>query len=148
MKSLNSKKEDSVKGTIKINLPIVVTDKDIDDIMTTAMEGGIFYWCNRVEVEGEYLGGYASNQISRGGVLRFYLSEPISDEDPKYYTLDYRKLIDGIAMWLDSFEDSSTYGDVIEIGMDGSYHIDACNIDSITSDLIVQYALFGEEVFA
>lgn len=31
----------------------------IDDIVTTALEGGICYWCKRAEVKGKYLGEFA-----------------------------------------------------------------------------------------
>ncbi len=61
-------------------------DKDIDDIMCAALEGGITYWCSRAEVVGEYLGEYASEQISKGGELRLYDCE--SDE---VYTLTLDK---------------------------------------------------------
>ena len=55
---------------MKMNLKMDVTinQRDIDDIMSIALEGGITYWCSYVEVVGgEYLGEYASDQISRGG---------------------------------------------------------------------------------
>ena len=53
----------------------VVTDQDIDDIMSAVLDGGITYWCCRAEVVGDYLGEYASEQISRGGTLRLHDSE-------------------------------------------------------------------------
>lgn len=132
---------------IKVNLPILITAEDIDDIMAGAMEGGITYWCSRAEVKGEYLGEYASEQISHGGTLRFYLDEPISDDDPEYFTLDYHKLIEGISMWLDSLN-YKAYSRVIETNSDDGLHLNMCNIDALDCDTIIQYALFGEEVFA
>ena len=66
-------KEKGVQLELLINLEI--TGRDIDDIMATALEGGITYWCTRVKVKGEYLGEYASEQISRGGTLKIYDSE-------------------------------------------------------------------------
>jgi len=47
---------------VKAELEINVTQEDIDDIVTTALEGGINYWCGKVEVDGDYLGEYASEQ--------------------------------------------------------------------------------------
>ena len=32
---------------VKAELEINVTQEDIDDIVTTAMEGGINYWCKK-----------------------------------------------------------------------------------------------------
>ena len=54
---------------IKAEISVRISTEDIDDIVTTALEGGICYWCRRAEVKGKYLGEFASEQISRGGVL-------------------------------------------------------------------------------
>lgn len=53
---------------VQVVLQIVVTGEDIDDIMASALEGGITYWCDRAKVDGNSLGEYASEQIS-GAVL-------------------------------------------------------------------------------
>ena len=60
---------------VKAELEINVTQEDVDDIVTTALEGGINYWCRKAEVVGDYLGEYASEQIGRGGMLKLYDSE-------------------------------------------------------------------------
>ena len=60
-----SEKKFTVRAQIEVNL----SQQDIDDIMVTALEGGINYWCRRAKVVGEYLGEAASDQISRGGSL-------------------------------------------------------------------------------
>ena len=44
-------------GTIlEVSFSVFVTDEDIDDIMVSALEGGITYWCQEAEVIGEHLG--------------------------------------------------------------------------------------------
>ena len=58
--------------TVKAEINVKLTQQDIDDIMVAALEGGIDYWCFKVEVVGDYLGEYASEQISRGGMLKLY----------------------------------------------------------------------------
>lgn len=60
---------------IEVNKKYTVTPQDIDDIMVTALEGGINYWCRKAKVVGEYLGECASDQISRGGSLILYDAE-------------------------------------------------------------------------
>ena len=60
---------------IKAEISVRISTEDIDDIVTTALEGGICYWCRRAEVKGKYLGEFASEQISRGGVLVLHDSE-------------------------------------------------------------------------
>ena len=64
--------------TLKVEMVLVVTQEDIDDIICGALDGGINYWCYKAEVvENNYLGEYASEQISRGGSLNLYDSEKI-----------------------------------------------------------------------
>ena len=120
---------------IKIEKEITVTQQDIDDIMVAALEGGITYWCRKAEVVGDYLGEYASEQISRGGVLKLYDAE--SDD---VWVLTLEKLLHGIEKAYDGnwFID---YG-----WCDGSV-IDTCQVDGEVADTIVQYALFDELVF-
>lgn len=60
------------KEIMNIELKVVVNDEDIDDIMAGALEGGINYWCDEAKVVGNYLGEYASEQISRGGQLKLH----------------------------------------------------------------------------
>ncbi len=55
------------KDIVKVEMEILLTQEDIDDIMAGALEGGITYWCSKAEVAGEYLGEYGHEQIARGG---------------------------------------------------------------------------------
>lgn len=38
---------------IKAEISVRISTEDIDDIVTTALEGGICYWCRRAEVKGK-----------------------------------------------------------------------------------------------
>ena len=78
------KKKFPVKAEINVDL----TQQDIDDIMVAALEGGIDYWCFKAEVIGDYLGEYASEQISRGGMLKLY-----DMESGEKYWLDLEKFL-------------------------------------------------------
>lgn len=118
-------------------IELIVTDDDIDDIMCTALEGGILHWRLNVEVVGNYLGEYASEQIARGGSLVLYVYE-----DGETFELDKDKLLDGIKKWVDEgrgLDCTFRNGDKMEL--------DCCMIDALASDSIIQYALFGEEVY-
>lgn len=117
---------------VKAELKFDVSAQDIDDIMATALEGGISYWCGRAEVVGEYLGEFASNQISRGGSLILY---DIETDDKWELTLD--KLLAGIKMYV---ERGGT--NIIEEGA-----INTWRIDGRAADFIVQYAVLGEREF-
>lgn len=117
---------------LTINFDIIYRNQDIDDIICTALEGGINYWCDCVEVEGEYLGEYASEQISRGGTLTFHDSEK-----PYQYKLTLDKFIKGLKTF------------IRERGLDAIYDLDieTFDIDADDADAIIQYALFDEIIY-
>lgn len=123
------------KHEVRAEIRVELTQQDIDDIMVGALEGGINYWCDEAAVEGgEYLGKYASDQISRGGTLLLH----DTDEDA-YRKLDLEKFLKGFKLWLENGGDQ--YGAV------QGHEVDCCNIDAGCADEIVQYALFGEVVY-
>ena len=111
-----------------------LTQEDIDDIVCTALEGGINYWCRKAEVvEDNYYGEYASEQISRGGSLRLY-----DREEKKTYVLTLDKLLKGIKLYLEDYYDSYCI-------VDGK--IETSMVDAPASDSMVQYAVLGELVY-
>ena len=120
---------------IEINKKYTVTPQDIDDIMVTALEGGINYWCRKAEVVGEYLGECASDQISRGGSLILY-----DAESSDHWELNLEKLLYGIQK---AIEDN--WYDRYDWYVDGE--LDCCQIDAEVADVIVQLALFDDVVF-
>ena len=123
-----NEKRFTVRPQIEVNL----TQQDVDDIMVAALEGGIHYWCREAEVVGEYLGEYASDQISRGGSLILHDSES-SDK----WELTLEKFLNGVKLY---FED----GCHVQVE---DNRIDAGDIDAGDADCIIQFALFGEVVF-
>lgn len=122
------------KFPVHVSYDVVLTSENTDDIVCTALEGGINYWCFRCEVIGEYLGEWAHEQIARGGALRLYDSE-----EDKTYILTLEKFLSGFKMWLEYGDD--LYGAVSKVG------VDTTEIDACMADLIIQYALFGDVVF-
>lgn len=126
---------------IKVENIYTVTDEDIDDIMCSAFEGGITYWCGRVEVVGEYLGEYASEQISRGGELILWDAE----NDDESYRLNKEMLLEGIRLAIKNrdFEEYRWY----ENRWYENNGLDCTQVDADVADCIIQYALFGEVVF-
>ena len=119
----------------KAELTFKLTQQDIDDIMVSALEGGITYWCCKAEVVGDYLGEYASDQISRGGTLKLYDSE-----EDAVYELNIDKFLDGFKTWLEN-----GYDEYETLQQDGT--IDCCEIDGCCADAIVQCALFGDVIY-
>lgn len=122
------------KHAVSVAFSFVVSDEDIDDIMSAALDGGITYWCGRAEVVGEYLGEYASEQISRGGTLKLY-----DIEDPKtVYELTLDKFLNGLRLWI---ENERAFA-LTEAG-----RLDVGQIDAAAADTIIQYALFCDIVY-
>lgn len=126
---MDSGKKYSVSAVINF----IVSDEDIDDIMSAALDGGITYWCRRAEVVGEYLGEYASDQISRGGTLKLY---DIEDGTVSELTLD--KFLNGLRLWI---ENERTF-ELTDAG-----RLDVGHIDALAADAIIQYALFNDVIF-
>lgn len=118
---------------IEAEVHINISAQTIDDIMCTALEGGITGWCCRAKVVGKYLGEYAHEQISRGGTLTLY-----DAESPDKWDLDLNGFLRGVRLWIED-------GDGICALNEGE--VDASFVDSEAADLIIQYALFGEPVF-
>ncbi len=125
------------KEIMNIEIKVVVNDEDIDDIMAGALEGGINYWCDEAKVIGNYLGEYASEQISRDGQLKLHDFE--EEED---YILDKEKFLKGLKMYL---ENPHPYNILEEI--DNGFMVDVCNADATVCDMIVQYALFDDVIY-
>ena len=119
------------KATINFKLNM----QDIDDIMACALEGSINYWCKEAKVIGEYLGEYASEQISRGGILELY-----DTEDDEVYLFDIKKFIQGFEAWVENGYDYN--GAVSANGK-----VDTSLIDAGDADTIIQFALFDEIVY-
>ena len=121
------------KYSVSAVINFVVSDEDIDDIMSAALDGGITYWCGRAEVVGEYLGEYASEQISRGGTLKLY---DVEDGTVSELTLD--KFLNGLRLWI---ENERTF-ELTDAG-----RLDVGQIDALAADAIIQYALFNNVIF-
>ena len=120
------------KFKVHIDMDVDKTQKDLDDLMCTALEGGICYWCGRAEVVGEMLGDYAHEQISRGGSLILYDAES-SDK----WDLTLEKFLRGVELY---------FAQALSAELDGE-DIDPTDFDADAVDCIVQYALFGKLVF-
>ena len=118
---------------ISVTIEQVLTKENINDIVGTALEGGINYWCRQAIVkdvpakaEGHY--NYASDVISLGGTLELYDAES-SDK----WDLTLEKLLNGIQIHC-----TKTGTTPLEL-MD--------NFDATDADCIIQYAIMGELVF-
>lgn len=127
---------DEKKFSVHIEMDVSLTQQDIDDIMVTALGGGINYWCGSAKVvEEKRCSEWGHEQIARGGALILHDAES-SDK----WELNLEKFLTGVKLWLQNNEDR--YG---AVASDGT--LDPGEVDAEMADLIVQYALFGKPVF-
>ncbi len=134
---------------VEAKMEVEVTDKDIDDIVCAALEGGITYWADSAAVVGNYLGHYAHEQIARGGKLEIHVIETFDDDDTENYYLDKTSLLRGISMYLSNPERPYNITEVKKHGLmeKPELELDTCNVDGCVADMIVQYALFDEQIY-
>lgn len=137
-----------------ITTKILVTDQDLADIITIAFYGGL-NWCERAYPKDGHWMGNPGNHILNGGVI---ILCDIDGEER--YELNKLKLLKGITGLIE--EDN---WDLSQLGFknEDAYYVDADNtqcvlraghcletgdIDADIADLIVQYGIFGKQVFA
>tara|TARA_R110002020_G_scaffold37537_4_gene113319 strand:- start:6830 stop:7285 length:456 start_codon:yes stop_codon:yes gene_type:complete len=144
----------------KVNIEVKITSAEIDDIICTAIEGGINYWCESYYGSGGDFSLLPESQVEMkyewehlvyGGYLTIDedtsdLSSENFDADGNYlYTgmthkLDQESFMKGLQMWIDKHPSS-----VDIVSLPNKYTtINTGQIDADDADCIVQYALFGE----
>lgn len=123
---------------LSITMQVNITDEDIDDIMCSALEGGINHWCAKVEVVDDYLGEFASEQISRGGSLRLY--DWVSK---RWFELTKAKFLRGIKKYLETHPECVVQKENENRKHSNGLIINDYTIDAPLADTVVQYALFG-----
>ena len=128
-----------VKAAIELRL----SEEDIEDIVVTALNGGIGYWAcldnSRPEFEGQgkddCVDAWTAKILMEGKKVVFIDEE---DEDEEYI-LTLEKLLNGIKLFVENGYDR--YG-AFKAG-----EIDLCNFDAECADCVFQLAMFGELVF-
>jgi hypothetical protein len=121
--------------TFEITNKITVFDQDMIDLLDTAFEGGIHYWCGEVKVCKEPIRPYRwmSDVIPAGGTLTLVDVDDDTDVADEW-ELTEENMIKGIQQYMQENNYASTE-DLID------------DHDANTADAIVQYALFGKLVF-
>jgi hypothetical protein len=110
---------------------VFLTNDDLNDLMTTALEGGINHWCNEAKATVE-CNGWISDALVVGYAINLYDSET---HEP--YQLTLSGLMKGIEL----------YSGKHQLPMDDN-RLDLGQIDAAIADCIIQYAVFGEVRYA
>lgn len=103
-----------------------ITDEELVDLMETALQG-VSYWAGEAKVtkdgqDVEDFDGWTSEALPRGFDVAIW-----DAEEEKWHTLTLEKLLTGLSK---------------------RTSFDPENYDTIDGDAIIQYALFGEVVYA
>ena len=115
----------------KINVVVDVSDTVLDDILTTAFEGGSNYWLDSVTIKDKpdtpHKNLYNSEIVSRGGTLMCYNEDELEGK-----LLTKKRLLNAIEWYI---KDNGGDLDFLE------------DHDAQDSDTILQYALFGDVIY-
>ena len=125
--------------TYTINIPVEVTREDLYNILWGAICQGSTYWLEDVtDFKGRSISteDILTELIENNRPVTFIYPETDDDSELGKAYLIMCNLIEAIEKYV------SQYGDCITEGA-----IDTCKIDSPSCDLILQYALFGEQVY-
>ncbi|MHB8927812.1 MAG: hypothetical protein ACYC9Q_09185 [Bacillota bacterium] len=116
------KTEEKTVFEVEVTRKVTLTQQDIDDLMTTALEGGIDYWCRKAMALTPLSEGaeWLSEVIRRGGTVRLVTVERENKD------IDLPKFPEGFKKWLE------------EGGSE-----DPADIDADCADQIVQLAVSG-----
>lgn len=120
---------------IEVRKKIELNQDVVDDLIVTALEGGINYWCGEAYCTDEKWREdddckYLSGVISRGYGIMLVDRE----DDTERWELTLDKFKKGIEMWIEN-----------ECG--GYWSGDPGEIDGDAIDLIIQYAVMGRIIF-
>jgi hypothetical protein len=122
--------------TLILKTEITVTEEDIDDIMCTALEGGINHWAVSATCERTDHIDYTHEALSQGSPITI----KVFDEQREEHVLTKEKFMKGLQKAADEgrlyWQDP---GDGLEL--------DVGAIDAEIADVIVQYAIFGDIVY-
>ncbi len=106
--------------TYKIESIRTVTQEQIDDVVTTALEGGITYWCDQAITDVDLGDNYLSEMLTRGAAISLH-----DRETDEWHTLTLEELLKAL----------------------GDMQFDFDNYDSLDVDCVIQKAIFGEVVY-
>ena len=124
------------QSIIKNTFSLLITDEDLDSILDTASYGAN-YWCKKFTAKDKYLGNYATDNVTLGGVML------VHDEDGSVYEVDREKMIVGISKMIATNE----YTIPLEVDDNGNLRIDLCQADAGDCELMLQFAIFGKEMY-
>ena len=134
--------ETKVIREIHPTMTVKIKEADVLDILCSALYGGIGYWAilDNCTDDFEKAPAEETTEETCAGLLLSGKSIRFEDVEGEHtYELTLDKFINGI----EKAVNDEGFGIVDDDG-----ELDCCNIDAIIGDSIVQYAIFGEQIYA
>lgn len=134
--------KDRIVEVIGVGFQVAVTVEDIEDMMVTALEGGIGYWACLDNSGAEFSNAPDDETISETAARLLLEGKSITlidEEEGERHELTLKKLLAGFKKW---FRDGYDCYDVVT--SDG---LDMCNFDAECADGVIQTAIFGEIIY-
>lgn len=123
----------------EVNVSLVYTEEDIENLVVTALEGGIGYWAcldNDTPLWEKYDAAYPDEPCSIIATKMLldneYLKFTDAETGEEFEGFDIRSLMSGIKLYIQS-------GNPVSNTMD--------DMDGESADMIWQYGMFGELVY-
>lgn len=115
-----------------------LTDEMYDDLMTTALEGGITGWCCKCLVKDDDFRGaeFASDAISKGGTLMLQVYKTLGGEIKELTA----EMIDEALVRtgrIGKGVETTWFNDFVDGG-----------VDAVEADIIIQEAIFGSVIYS
>lgn len=128
---------------VRVTKHVYLTPEDIEDIVSTALCGGIGYWACLDNTQPEFdnmsddgcIDTWVAKILMEGGTVRFF-----DEEDESVYGLTLEMLLNGIKLY-------------VELGFDKydcftGNKVDLYNCDATVADAVFQLAIFNDIVYA
>ena len=121
---------DGVAGTIDVSYTTSIINSFVEDILVTAFEGGINYWCTNVIPENDSWPEnvtYVSECLTHGTNIVIFEDD---DGETIQHLLTMHKFLTGLEDYI-RYKGTSIFDD----------------FDAADADCVIQFAIFGEIVY-
>ena len=119
---------------LTVNVALLVPHERLNDLLVTAFEGGITYWCSGIERAADTIESKALPYHSDALLAGARLSLTVFDDEEASYPLDLHDCAAGLVTMSTKYP--KHFADFL-----------AENEDATTADVFIQCCIFGELIY-
>ena len=131
-----------------MNIELNLTLRDARDLLITAIEGGIAYWCNDEwqNVNIEHSTGWGGEDTELWWYTKLEFDSDCMGDEMKHYVLTPEQMVEKFDAWAEYCEKTMKWrwAEWVEAMKEDDL---AGSCDAEDADCFVQFCLFGEVVF-